>query len=377
MLFVVLVALLTAATTSCSTSKYAQTDNMTPFLNERSNSYEIEADDESLVSTGEVIEISSDEVEEIENIDSNKDVTINIDLSGSREKSASESHILEAEYAKRVEDVFAYKNEPKLTNVHAGKTSKFFKTKNDSLMFYNAETSTVHEARNVGLNVLEQHKLSGPYLGGIAGILGYNGELHTFAGLKAGVNTKLFNVYGWYAFTHGVKNEDDIEPGKWYDSRYWGVRVMWRAIDLTPKGKLLKKLVWEFGVGLSSYSRQLKYQNELDVEIPEGMDVEITYNDVIYQRGNVTMPHVATDIKLRLGYNSGLELGGMFSPWTSEYHKGEATAAKGSHAWDVHASFILFIGNSWKKVNPSVGSTVKRMNRAQRKAYNDRVLSAL
>lgn len=367
-----------AVMASCGSAKYAAADQMTPYLNNNSDSYEIEADDESLVSTGEVIEISADEVEEIENINADgKDVTINIDLSGSREKSASESHLLEAEYAKRVEDVFAYKNEPKLTNVHAGKTSKFFKTKSDSLMFYNAETNTVHEARNVGLNVLEQHKLSGLYGGVIGGVLGYNGDLNWFGGAKLGYNCKKFNFYGWYSFASAVKNEDDVNPGNWYDSRYWGVRAMYRAIDLTPKGKLLKKIVWEFGIGFSCYNRQLKYQNELDVEIPEGMDVEITYNDEIYQRGGVTMPHVATDIKLRLGYNCGFELGGMFSPWTSEYHKGEATAAKGNFAFDVHASLILFIGNSWKKVNPSVGSTVKRMNRAQRKAYNDRVLSAL
>lgn len=355
---------------SCGTSRYAQDMNYVSSMDRQ----QVVSEEGDSTRNNEVLYLSSVEnddviypeltakemanAEQIEvNTDSNVDVVI--DLTGSREDVVSKAKFLAAKSVRDVEDVYEIKNAPAKTNVNAGKTSSFFRDQNDSLYFYNAQNHTVHQAAYVGYNVLAEKNLTGVYAGVKGGAVYYNGDINPFVGVELGYNWARGNVRAFYSRAFQRKNGDDVNAGGAFQGGYYGVDIF-RTFDLTPKGKLYDAIRLEVGLGISNLDRQLEYAPELNIDAPE--DVTINVDGTIYQKGGVALPHVAANLKVRLANNWGLEAGGMFAPITIEYRKGEARTATGGIAFDAHVSVVYFF-NKWKKVRPSVTSIAKGRGR--------------
>lgn len=356
---------------SCGTSRYAQDVKYMESSMDRQLVVTNEGDAQnsdvlylSSVEDDEVIypELTEAEMARAEQIEVNtdgKNVDVVIDNTGSREEVVNKAKFLAAKSVRDVEDVFEVKNAPKATNVNAGKTSKFFRDKNDSLLFYNAQSHSVHEAGYVGYNVLAEKNLTGVYGGVKGGAVYYNGDINPFVGVELGYNWARGNVRAFYSRAFQRKNNDDVNPGGSFQGGYYGVDIF-RTFDLTPKGKLYDAIRLEVGLGISNLDRQLEYAPELNIDAPE--DVTINVDGTIYQKGGVALPHIALNLKVRLAHNWGLEAGGMFAPITIEYRKGEARTATGGIAADAHISVVYFF-NRWKQVRPSVTSIAKSKSR--------------
>jgi len=352
---------------SCGTSRYAQDMKYMESSMDRQQVVSEEGGAQnsdvlylSSVEDDNVIypELTAKEMAEAEQITVNTEgqkVDVIIDNTGSREEVVNKAKFLAAKSVRDVEDVYEVKNAPKTTNVQAGKTSKFFRDKNDSLLFYNAQDKTVHEASYVGYNVLAEKNLTGVYGGVKGGAVYYNGDFNPFVGVELGYNWARGNVRAFYSRAFQRKNNDDVNAGGAFQGGYYGVDIF-RTFDLTPKGKLYDAIRLEVGLGISNLDRQLEYAPDINIDAPE--DVTINVDGTIYQKGGVALPHLALNLKVRLAHNWGIEAGGMFAPITIEYRKGEAKTATGGVAFDAHISVIYFF-NKWKKVRPSVTSIAK------------------
>ena len=353
---------------SCGTSRYAQDMKYVSSMDQTLVTNEGGAQDSVLYLSSKeddgVIypELTEAEMAKAEQITVNTEgqkVDVIIDNTGSRETVVKKSKFLAAKSVRDVEDVFEVKNAPVVTNVNDGKTSKFFRGENYALYFYNAKNHTVHEAEYVGYNVLQEKNLTGVYGGPKGGAVYYNGDFNPFVGVELGYNWARGNVRAFYSRAFQRKNNDDINPGGFFQGGYYGVDIF-RTFDLTPKGKLYDAIRLEVGLGISNLDRQLEYAPELNIDAPE--DVKINVDGTIYQKGGVALPHLALNLKVRLAHNWGLEFGGMFAPITIEYRKGEARTATGGIAADAHVSVVYFF-NKWKKVRPSVTSIAKSRGR--------------
>jgi hypothetical protein len=358
-------AIMAMTTTSCASSRYAEDskymkssmDRQQVVTNEGGANkqdsvlYLSSVEDDEIVYP-ELTEAEMNNAKEVVANTNGKSVDVIIDNTGSREEVVKKAKFLAAKSVRDVEDVFEVKNAPAKTNVNAGKTSKFFRDKNDSLLFYNAQSHSVHEAGYVGYNVLAEKNLTGVYGGVKGGAVYYNGDINPFVGLEIGYNWARGNVRAFYSRAFQRKNGDDVNAGGAFQGGYYGVDIF-RTFDLTPKGKLYDAIRLEVGLGISNLDRQLEYAPDLNIDAPD--DVDISIDGTIYQKGGVALPHVALNLKVRLANNWGLEFGGMFAPITIEYRKGEARTATGGIAADAHMSVIYFF-NKWKKVRPSVAS---------------------
>lgn len=357
-------ALMAMTTTSCASSRFAEDakymkssmDRQQVVTNEggAQNSdvlYLSSVEDDNVIYP-ELTEKEMNNAKEVIADNGGKNVDVIIDNTGSRETVVNKAKFLAAKSVRDVEDVFEVKNAPAKTNVNAGKTSKFFRDKGDSLYFYNAQSHSVHEAGYVGYNVLAEKNLTGVYGGVKGGAVYYNGDINPFVGVELGYNWARGNVRAFYSRAFQRKNGDDVNPGGFFQGAYYGVDVF-RTFDLTPKGKLYDAIRLEVGLGISNLDRQLEYAPDLNIDAPD--DVDISIDGTIYQKGGVALPHLALNLKVRLAHNWGIEAGGMFAPVTIEYRKGEARTATGGVAFDAHVSVVYFF-NKWKKVRPSVAS---------------------
>lgn len=356
-------ALMAMTTTSCASSRFEDAKYMKSSMDRQQvvtneggaqNSdvlYLSSVEDDNVIYP-ELTEKEMANAKEVIADNGGKNVDVIIDNTGSRETVVKKAKFLAAKSVRDVEDVFEVKNAPAKTNVNAGKTSKFFRDKGDSLYFYNAQSHSVHEAGYVGYNVLAEKNLTGVYGGVKGGAVYYNGDINPFVGVELGYNWARGNVRAFYSRAFQRKNGDDVNAGASFQGGYYGVDIF-RTFDLTPKGKLYDAIRLEVGVGISNLDRQLEYAPDLNIDAPE--DVEISINGTIYQKGGVALPHVAANLKVRLANNWGLEAGGMFAPVTIEYRKGEAKTATGGVAFDAHLS-VVYVFSKWKKVRPSVAS---------------------
>lgn len=357
-------AALMACMTSCGSSRFAQDMNYVSSMDQTLVTNEGGTQDSVLylssVENDEVIypELTEAEMAKAEQIEVNTDgqnVDVIIDNTGGREEVVTKSKFLAAKSVRDVEDVYEVKNAPAKTNVNAGKTSSFFRDQNDSLYFYNAETKAVHKASYVGYNVLAEKNLTGFYAGPTGGVVYYNADFNPFVGVEAGYNFARGNVRAFYSRAFQRKNGDDVNAGASFEGAYYGVDIF-RTFDLTPKGKLYNAYRLEIGIGISNLDRQLEYRPELNINAPKDVNIEV--DGTIYQKGGVAMPHITFNFMARFSKNLSGEVGGMFSPFTIEYRKGEARTASGGVAFGAHVSVVYFF-NRWKKVRPSVTSIAK------------------
>lgn len=356
------------AMTSCGTSRYAQDMNYVSSMDRQ----QVVTNEGDSTRNNEVLYLSSVEddnviypeltatemanAKEVIADNGGKNVDVIIDNTGSRERAASHSNHKDGKHLRDVEDVFEVKNAPAKTNINAGKTSKFFRDKGDSLYFYNAEKHSVHKAEYVGYNVLREKALTGFYVAPDAGFINYNGNWRAMAGARAGYNAKWFDIYGGIDFTSGVKNRDDVNFGKKYDSKVYYFRGMFRW-DLSPKGTYYDKFVLEFGVGLMGERRQLAvdYLTGIAESLPENVHMTEDGENTVYHQGYSLIFHACVEANWRVTRNLHVKVGGFAGPG-NEYYKGGAEPVKGKFVYGGQLSLSWFIFNKWHKVNPSVAS---------------------
>ena len=384
--------------TSCSTSRTAA-DEYRQYLSERHDVAEKlgleeetsviipEAIEDSLSATAE--DISSEVGESIlskserrkltdaENVvvdatENGADIEIKIDARGTKSEARKHS-FLEGKYDRIYEPVYASKGK---TKVDLGKESDVF-TQRGKTYWYDAPRKELHQVEHVGDHVVAEHKTTGLFVAPFAGALFYNHDINPFVGGVVGYNVARWTIYGFYSKAFNKTNEDDVNPGKSYTSSYWGVRLGYR-IDLSPKGSFHDRLVLTPFIGWASLGRELTSKEDIEIEVPEGVNYEFTYDDTDYKRGGVGLPHIGFDLSWRISKRCRLFGGGAFDFVTDEYHKGHSTSAKGNFAYEVHLGFSINLCTGWKRVAPNLGGLVKKANSAaKRQARANRQYSVL
>lgn len=394
-----LVAITGALMTSCSTSRTAA-DEYRQYLSERQDVAErLGLEEETSVIIPEVVEdslsataedISSEVGESILSkserrkltdaeqvvVDATADganIDVKIDARGSQAEARKHS-FLEGKYDRIYEPV--YESVGKM-DIDLGKESDIF-TQNGKMFWYDAPKQELHQIEHVGDHVVAEHKTTGLFIAPFAGVLFYNHDINPFAGGVVGYNVARWTIYGFYTRAWNKTNEDDVNPGKSYTSSYWGVRLGYR-IDLSPRGSFHDRLVLTPFIGWASLGRELtskEDKEDVEIEIPEGVNYDFDYTDTDYKRGGVSLPHVGFDLSWRLGKRCRFFGGGAFHFVTDEYHKGRSTSADGIFAYEVHVGFSVNLFTGWKKVAPSLGGLVKKANSAAKKAQLQRTLDA-
>ena len=392
-----LVAIFSALMTSCRTSQSAA-DEYRQYLSERQDVAEkLGLEEETSVIIPEVVEDSlsataediSSEVGEsilskserrkltdaesivVDATADGADIDIKIDARGSKAEARKHS-FLEGKYDRIYEPVYESVGK---TRVDLGKESDMF-SQNGKTFWYDAPKKELHQLNHVGDHVVAEHKTTGLFVAPFAGALFYNHDINPFAGAVIGYNVARWTIYGFYTRAWNKTNEDDVNPGKGYTSSYWGVRLGYR-IDLSPRGSFHDRLVLTPFIGWASLGRELTSKEDVEIEVPEGVNYEFTYDDTDYKRGGVSLPHIGFDLSWRIGKRCRLFGGGAFHFVTDEYHKGHSTSAKGNFAYEVHIGFSVNLFTGWKKVAPSLGGIVKGANSAAKKqARLQRTLNA-
>ena len=384
-----LVAIFSALMTSCRTSQSAA-DEYRQYLSERPDvAQKLDLEEETSVIIPEVVEdsltanaedISSEVGESIlskserkkltdaENVvvdatENGADIEIKIDARGTKDEARKHS-FLEGKYDRIYEPVYASKGK---TRVDLGKESDVF-NQNGKMFWYDAPRKELHQIEHVGDHVAAEYKLTGFNIAPWGGGLYYGNRWNLFAGGKIGYNTKACKAYVGVAYADATKNGDDINAGGKYGSWYIEAGFGYR-FDLTPKGKLWDKFTVAPIVSIGFYTRQLEMKEDLEIQVPQGVNYEFNYDDTDFIRGTVIMPQIGLDAKLRLSKVVSLEASYRFAPWTHEYHKGHSTAASGQTAHTVSLSLVIFPFNGgWKKVAPNLGGIVKKANKAAKEA---------
>lgn len=385
------------ALTSCSTSRTAA-DEYRQYLSERQDVAEkLGLEEETTVVVPEAIEdslsanaedISSEVGESILSKSERKKLTnaeqvvvdatadganidVKIDARGSQ-TAARKLSFLEGKYDRIYEPVYESVGK---TKVDLGAQSDLF-TQRGKTYWYDAPRKELHQLNHVGDHVVAEYKLTGFNIAPWGGGLYYGNRWNLFAGGKIGYNTKACKAYIGVAYADATKNGDDINAGGKYGSWYIEAGFGYR-FDLTPKGKLWDKFTIAPIASIGFYTRQLEMKEDLEIQVPEGVNYEFNYDDTDFVRGTVIMPQIGLDAKLRLSKVISLEASYRFAPWTHEYHKGHSTAANGQTAHTVSLSLVIFPFNGgWKKVAPNLGGIVKGANSAAKKAQLQRTLNA-
>lgn len=391
-----LVAIFSALMTSCRTSQSAA-DEYRQYLSERpdvaeklaleeettvvvpeaiEDSLSATAEDisaevgESILSKSERRKLTDAEQVVVDATADGADINIKIDARGSQSEARKHS-FLEGKYDRIYEPVYSSKGK---TRVDLGKESDVF-NQNGKMFWYDAPKQELHQLNHVGDHVVAEHKTTGLFVAPFAGALFYNHDINPFVGGVVGYNVARWTIYGFYTRAWNKTNEDDVNPGKSYTSSYWGVRLGYR-IDLSPKGSFHDRLVLTPFIGWASLGRELTSKEDVEIEVPEGVNYEFKYDDTDYKRGGVSLPHVGFDLSWRIGKRCRLFGGGAFHFVTDEYHKGHSTSAKGNFAYEVHIGFSVNLFTGWKKVAPNLGGIVKKANSAAKKAQLQRTLNA-
>lgn len=394
-----LVAIVSAvAMTSCSTARTAA-DEYRQYLSERPDvAQKLGLESETSVIIPEVVEdslsataedISSEVGESIlskserrkltdaENVivdatENGADIEIKIDARGSQSEARKHS-FLEGKYDRIYEPVYESKGK---TSVDLGKESDLF-TQNGKMFWYDAPRKELHQVEHVGDHVVAEHKTTGLFVAPFAGTLFYNHDVNLFMGGVVGYNVARWTIYGFYSKAFNKTNEDDVNPGKSYTSSYWGVRLGYR-IDLSPRGSFHDRLVLTPFIGWASLGRELTSKEDVEIEVPEGVNYEFSYDDTDYKRGGVSLPHIGFDLSWRIGKRCRLFGGGAMHLLTDEYHKERSRSAKGMFAYDLHIGFSVNLFTGWKRVAPNLGKLVKGANKAAKdRARLQRTLNAL
>lgn len=394
-----MVAIVSALTiTSCSTSR-SVADEYRQYLSERQDvAQKLGLEEETSVIIPEVVEdslsataedISSEVGESILSKSERKkltnaeqvvvdatadgaDIDIKIDARGSQSE-ARKLSFLEGKYDRIYEPVYESKGK---TSVDLGKESDLF-SQNGKMFWYDAPKQELHQLNHVGDHVVAEHKTTGLFVAPFAGVLFYNHDINPFAGGVVGYNVAKWTIYGFYTRAWNKTNEDDIAPGKSYSSSYWGLRLGYR-IDLSPKGSFHDRLVLTPFIGWASLGRELTSKEDIEIEVPEGVNFTYDYDDTDYKRGGVSLPHVGFDISWRIGKRCRLFGGGAMHLVTDEYHKERSRSAKGMFAYDLHIGFSVNLFTGWKRVAPNLGKLIKGANKAAKdRARLQRTLNAL
>ena len=387
------------ALTSCSTSRSAESEYR-QYLSERpdvaqkldlesetsviipeaiedslsANATDISAEvGESILSKSERKKLTNAEEIIVDATADGADIEIKIDARGTKSE-ARKLSFLEGKYDRLWDPVYASKGK---TKVDLGKESDVF-VRNGKMFWYDAPKKELHQIEHVGDHVVAEYKLTGFNIAPWGGGLYYGNRWNLFAGGKIGYNTKACKAYVGVAYADATKNGDDINAGGKYGSWYIEAGFGYR-FDLTPKGKLWDKFTIAPIASIGFYTRQLEMKEDLEIQVPEGVNYEFNYDDTDFVRGTVIMPQIGLDAKLRLSKVIGLEASYRFAPWTHEYHKGHSTAANGQTAHTVSLSLVIFPFNGgWKKVSSSLGGIVKGANKAAKdRARLQRTLNAL
>lgn len=387
------------ALTSCSTSRSAESEYR-QYLSERpdvaqkldlesetsviipeaiedslsANATDISAEvGESILSKSERKKLTNAEEIIVDATADGADIEIKIDARGTKSE-ARKLSFLEGKYDRLWDPVYASKGK---TKVDLGKESDVF-VRNGKMFWYDAPKKELHQIEHVGDHVVAEYKLTGFNIAPWGGGLYYGNRWNLFAGGKIGYNTKACKAYVGVAYADATKNGDDINAGGKYGSWYIEAGFGYR-FDLTPKGKLWDKFTIAPIASIGFYTRQLEMKEDLEIQVPEGVNYEFNYDDTDFVRGTVIMPQIGLDAKLRLSKVISLEASYRFAPWTHEYHKGHSTAANGQTAHTVSLSLVIFPFNGgWKKVSSSLGGIVKGANKAAKdRARLQRTLNAL
>jgi hypothetical protein len=326
---------------------------------------------ESILSKSERKKLTNAEEIIVDATENGADIEIKIDARGTKSE-ARKLSFLEGKYDRLWDPVYASKGK---TKVDLGKESDLF-TQRGKTFWYDAPKKELHQLEHVGDHVVAEYKLTGFNIAPWGGGLYYGNRWNLFAGGKIGYNTKACKAYIGVAYADATKNGDDINAGGKYGSWYIEAGIGYR-FDLTPKGKLWDKFTIAPIASIGFYTRQLEMKEDLEIQVPEGVNYEFNYDDTDFIRGTVIMPQIGLDAKLRLSKVVSLEASYRFAPWTHEYRKVHSTAANGQTAHTVSLSLVIFPFNGgWKKVAPSLGGIVKRANSAAKKAQLQRTLDA-
>jgi hypothetical protein len=385
-------------TTSCSTSRSAAESEYRQYLSERPDvAQKLDLEEETSVIIPEVVEdsltanaedISSEVGESILSKSERKKLTnaeqvvvdatadganidVKIDARGGQSE-ARKLSFLEGKYDRIYEPVYESTGK---TKVDLGAQSDVF-VRNGKTFWYDAPKQELHQLDHVGDHVVAEYKLTGFNIAPWGGGLYYGNRWNLFAGGKIGYNTKACKAYVGVAYADATKNGDDVNAGGKYGSWYIEAGFGYR-FDLTPKGKLWDKFTIAPIASIGFYTRQLEMKEDIEIQVPEGINYQFNYDDTDFVRGTVIMPQIGLDAKLRLSKVVSLEASYRFAPWTHEYHKGHSTAANGQTAHTVSLSLVIFPFNGgWKRVSSSLGGIVKRANSAAKKAQLQRTLNA-
>lgn len=376
------------ALTSCSTSRSAESEYR-QYLSERpdvaqkldlesetsviipeaiedslsANATDISAEvGESILSKSERKKLTNAEEIIVDATADGADIEIKIDARGTKSE-ARKLSFLEGKYDRIYDPV--YKSVGK-TKVDLGKESDLF-TQNGKMFWYDAPKKELHQLNHVGDHVVAEHKTTGLFVAPFAGTLFYNHDINPFVGGVVGYNVARWTIYGFYTRVWNKTNEDDVNPGKGYTSSYWGVRLGYR-IDLSPRGSFHDRLVLTPFIGWASLGRELTSKEDVEIEVPQGVNYEFTYDDTDYKRGGVSLPQFGFDFSWRISKRCRFFGGYALSLVTDEYHKGHSTSAKGNFAHEVHLGFSINLLTGWKRVAPNLGGIVKRANSAAKEA---------
>ena len=308
-------------TTSCSTSRSAA-DEYRQYLSERpdvaekldlesetsviipeaiedslsANATDISAEvGESILSKSERKKLTNAEEIIVDATADGADINIKIDARGSK-TAARKLSFLEGKYDRLWDPVYGSKGK---TTVDLGKESDVF-VRNGKMFWDDAPRKELHQIEHVGDHVVAEHKTTGLFVAPFAGALFYNHDINPFVGGVIGYNVAKWTIYGFYTKAFNKTNEDDVNPGKGYTSSYWGVRLGYR-IDLSPRGSFHDRLVLTPFIGWASLGRELTSKEDVEIEVPEGVNYEFEYDDTDYKRGGVSLPHVGFDLSWRIG----------------------------------------------------------------------------